>query len=68
MVNPGVHILRRDDDSTLVWEKWLMPSFQEKSLSDDYYQTVPETDTGGNVENTKALERTRVKDLGKLAP
>lgn len=45
-----------------------MPSFQEKPLSDDYYQTVPETDTGGRVENTKALERTRVKELGKLAP
>ena len=45
-----------------------MPSFQEKSLSDDYYQAVPETDTGGRVENTKALERTRVKELGKLAP
>ena len=26
------------------------------------------TDTGGRVENTKALERTRVKELGKMAP
>ena len=25
-------------------------------------------DTGGWVENTKALERTRVKELGKMAP
>jgi hypothetical protein len=31
-------------------------------------QTVPQTDTGGRVENTKALERTRVKELGKIAP
>ena len=30
--------------------------------------TVLQTDTGGRVENTKALERTRVKELGKLAP
>ena len=30
--------------------------------------TVPQTDTGGRVENTKALERTRVKELGKMAP
>ena len=45
-----------------------MPCFQEKSLSDDYYRIVPETDTGGRVENTEALERTRVKELGKLAP
>ena len=30
--------------------------------------TVPQTDTGGQVENTKALERTRVKELGKMVP
>ena len=29
-------------------------------------QTVPETDTGGLVENTQALERTLLKELGKL--
>ena len=29
-------------------------------------KTVPETDTGGQVENTKALERTMLKELGKL--
>ena len=29
-------------------------------------QTVPETDTGGQVEYTKALERTMLKELGKL--
>ena len=28
--------------------------------------TVPETDTGGLVENTEALERTMLKELGKL--
>jgi hypothetical protein len=30
--------------------------------------SVPETDTGGWVENTKALERTLVKELCKLPP
>ena len=30
--------------------------------------TVPETDTGGLVEHTKALERTLLKELGKLPP
>jgi hypothetical protein len=30
--------------------------------------TVPQTDTGGQVENTKALERTQEKELGKLIP
>lgn len=48
--------------------KTLKLSFQEKSLSDRFMSTVPETDTGGLVENTEALERTRVKELGKIAP
>ena len=30
--------------------------------------TVPQTDTGRQVENTKALKRTVVKELSKLAP
>ena len=30
--------------------------------------TVPETDTGGLVEHTEALERTVLKELGKLPP
>ena len=29
---------------------------------------VPETDTGGRVEDTEALERFTVKELGKLTP
>ena len=29
---------------------------------------VPETDTGGRVENTEALERFTVTELGNLAP
>ncbi len=31
-----------------------------------WHWTVPETDTGGLVENTEALERTMSKELGKL--
>ena len=31
-------------------------------------KTVPETDTGRQVENTKALERTALKELGKIPP
>ena len=45
-----------------------MPRFQEKPLSYRLYLTVPQTDTGGQGENPKALERTRVKELGKIAP
>lgn len=46
----------------------MMLCFQEKLLSFRYKETVPQTDTGGQVENTKALERTRVKELGKMVP
>jgi hypothetical protein len=31
-------------------------------------ETVPETDTGGLVEYTEALERTVLKELGKMPP
>ena len=31
-------------------------------------QSVPQTDTGRQVENTKVFERTLVKELGKLTP
>ena len=48
--------------------KWLMPSFQEKPLSLRAPLPVPQTDTGGRGENPQALERTRVKELGKLVP
>ncbi len=30
--------------------------------------TVPQTNTGGWDENSKVLERTRVKELGKMIP
>ena len=33
-----------------------------------WHWTVPETDTGGLVEYTEALERTMSKELGKMAP
>jgi hypothetical protein len=39
---------------------WIVPG---NSSGDE---TVPETDTGGLVEHTKALERTIPKELGKL--
>ena len=31
-------------------------------------KTVPETDTGGQVENTKELGRMMLKELGKMHP
>lgn len=32
----------------------------------DEYDTVPETDTGRLVENTKVIERMILKELGKM--
>ena len=46
----------------------LSPHCREKPLSDDAPVPVPQTDTGRWVENTKAIERTLVKELGKLTP
>ena len=59
-------MLRRDNEC--FGTKWLMPCFQEKPLSFRFSETVPETDTGGQGGNPKALERTRVKELGKIVP
>jgi hypothetical protein len=58
---------RRDNERPCA-AKLLIPSFQEKPLSFSSVLTVPQTDTGGQDENSKALERTRVKELGKFAP
>ena len=46
----------------------IKPSCQEKPLSDEARVTVPQTDTGGQVEDTKANGRTFIKELGKLTP
>ena len=40
----------------------------EKSLVGSLNLSVPETDTGGQVEYTKALEITLVKELSKFTP
>ena len=60
--------LRRDDDGGLARLKLPIPCFQEKPLSFSAKSTVPQTDTGGQDEYSKALERTRVKELGKFVP
>ena len=44
------------------------PIRREKPLSDETLVTVPQTDTGRRVENTKAIGRTLVKEFGKIAP
>jgi hypothetical protein len=43
------------------------PCLQEKPLGRALVP-VPQTDTGGQVENTEVSELTLVKELGKFAP
>ena len=45
------------------WIALAAKPFQETALA---LKTVPQTDTGGLVEHTKAIERTVLKELGKL--
>ncbi len=39
-----------------------------KASSDVSEPPVPQTDSGGQVENTKEIERIVVKELGKMPP
>ena len=47
--------------------KPLIPCRQENPLGSELCART-KTATGGQVENTKAIERTLVKELGKMAP
>ncbi len=53
------------DGATL--KRVVNPTLPRKSSS-LAHRSVPQTDTGGLVENTKALERTVVKELNTLSP
>ena len=44
------------------------PMFPRKAARGAKHRSVPQTDTGGWGENPKALERTQLKELCKLAP
>jgi len=66
LANPGSFNTEHRDEPFLA--KSLIPRFQEKLLSISLHKTVPKTDTGGQDENSQALERTRVKELGNMVP
>ena len=59
--------LRRDDEAHKGC-KAVESKLPGKSSYTFILATVPQTDTGRQVEYTKALERTLVKELGKIAP
>ena len=58
----------RHGADTSVYSEVIDATLPGKAASHNLQRTVPQTDTGGQVENTKALERTRVKELGKMVP
>ena len=59
---------RRDANRSLRKKvKWLIPSSQEKPLARTQV-TVPQTDAGRWEEDSKAIERTMLKELGKISP
>ena len=48
--------------------KWCSQASKKSSKHVKSELPVPETDTGGEVENTKGREITLSKELGKMAP
>ena len=65
--NPGFIRLRRDDESRK-GRKAADSMLPGKASYAFAPATVPQTDTGRRAEHAKALERTLVKELGKIAP
>ncbi len=65
--NPSGHILRADGEPPARGAKWLIPCFREKPLGRAQVP-VPQTDTGRREEDSKAIERTLAKELGKMTP
>ena len=58
----------RGDDDLCLHGEVVNPMLPRKASKLCCSWSVPETDSGGWVEHTKALERTVVKELGKLPP
>ena len=50
------------------WNKKHSPPPRKARTTYEYQLPVPQTDTGGLVEDTKGRERTLSKELGKMAP
>ena len=61
----GVITLRRDAEPIGEVTNPMLPRKAQQRVD---MAPVPETDAGAQVENTKAIERTVVKELGKMPP
>lgn len=66
MENPGPHNLRRDASWLEAGE--ISDAMPPRKSSREIPRARTKTDTGGQVENTKVIEITLVKELGKIAP
>ena len=60
-------IQRREANESCICGDSSEPYWQEKCLARSKVP-VPQSDTGRRVENTKAIGRTLVKELGNMAP
>jgi hypothetical protein len=58
----------RDEGRWLVLSEWIDRAGAALPGNSAGTKTVPQTDTGGLVEHTQALERTVLKELGKMPP
>ncbi len=65
LANPGAQFKGVARAASVAKQLEGVPGKASKLQSD---KTVPQTDTGGRDEYSKALERTREKELGKLVP
>ena len=64
----GESMLRGDEESACA-HKLDDPQLPRKApVESTAVATVPQTNTGGRGEDPKALERTRLKELGKMTP
>ena len=59
--------LRRDAESR-VSELEVLEAMPPRKASREVSRACTKTDTGGQVEHTKVIEITLVKELGKIAP
>jgi hypothetical protein len=64
----GVSIPRRDEESACAHKLDYSQLSRKAPVESTTVATVPQTDTGGRGEYPKALERTLLKELGKMTP
>jgi hypothetical protein len=64
----GESILRGDEESACAHKRGDPQLPRKAPVESTAESTVPQTDTGGRGEYPKALERTLLKELGKMTP